>query len=367
MSFITNLSGEDSESIQSYEDFWKWFQRHERSFYNAVQKKDNDIIVSDFFEKLSPRLNELREGFYYLTGMYDENTVELVFTADGIIKNIVFVEELVQSAPELDGWKFTALKPALSVQDINIYMGNYQFGKDNISFYYDEHDAFPDEIGITVVHTDLTEENREHIVNGTYIYLDNILGELNFASIIDSLSIIGKNEAEKELIPIEKLGDFLLWRQKEFIEKYEGVRHNTENDQHSMLQAELEDGKPILAVINSDLLQWDSKASHPWIMTVEIQYDGSGNNGLPDNETYELMSEIEDAILTKLKDHKGYLNIGRETVDGIRQIYFACSDFRKPSKVLAHLKAVYQNQITIDYSIYKDKYWQSFNHFINHS
>jgi hypothetical protein len=53
---------------------------------------------------------------FFLTGMYNDDTVELVLTADGAVKNIVFVEELVNSAPKIEGWKFTALKPALDKQ-----------------------------------------------------------------------------------------------------------------------------------------------------------------------------------------------------------------------------------------------------------
>jgi hypothetical protein len=52
--------------------------------------------------------------------MYDENTVELVLTADGNTKNIVFVEELVEQAPRIEGWKFTALKPALQIEDVQL-------------------------------------------------------------------------------------------------------------------------------------------------------------------------------------------------------------------------------------------------------
>ena len=41
---------------------------------------------------------------------------------------------------------------------------------------------------------------------------------------------MAKAKIKKELIPIEKLKDFLIWRQKEFIEKYEGTRRNTIDD-----------------------------------------------------------------------------------------------------------------------------------------
>ena len=36
--------------------------------------------------------------------------------------------------------------------------------------------------------------------------------------------------------------DFLTWRQKEFIEKYEGTWYFTEKDEHSIFQAEAVDG-----------------------------------------------------------------------------------------------------------------------------
>ncbi|HEX8278571.1 MAG TPA: DUF695 domain-containing protein, partial [Segetibacter sp.] len=189
------------------------------------------------------------------------------------------------------------------------------------------------------------------------------LGELDFAVTIDNLKVVGRDEVEEELIPIEKLKDYLKWRQKEFIEKYEGVRYDTENDEYSILEAELESGNALIAVVNTDLLQWDTKASHPWILSVEVPYDGSNNNGMPEEETYKLLDEFENNISAELKDFEGYLNIGRQTAKNVREIYFACSDFRKPSKILNKLERNYARQFEITYDIYKDKYWQSFNRF----
>ncbi len=86
---------------------------------------------------------------------------------------------------------------------------------------------------------------------------------------------------------------------------------------------------------------------------------------MPDEETYHLLSEIEDNILKELKDFEGYLNIGRQTADSIREIYFACKDFRKPSKVLYQIQCDYAEKIDIGFDVFKDKYWQSFNRFNN--
>lgn len=363
MSFLkNNLSKKKQAPIVSYEDFWSWFQTHEKAFFKAIKEHDN--IEIDFFDKISPKLDELKEGFYFLAGMDSENVAELIITVDGAVANMIFAEELVSSAPKIEGWKFTALKPETDIKNVSINMAGYSFDCDNISFYVTDHQDFPDVIDITVVHKDTTEENKSEIANGIHIFLDNYLGELNYATAIDNLQIISPPEAPDNLIPIDKLKDYLVWRQKEFIEKYEDIRHDTESDNYAGFEAELESGKPMIAVINTDLLNWDSKASHPWILHIEIQYNEEGNSGMPDEEEYKTLDDIEDRIMQELKDSEGYLNVGRETADGVRDIYFACRDFRKPAKLLYQIQKEYVNTFPLTYYIYKDKYWQSFNRFI---
>lgn len=361
MSLLKNIFGETDKPIKTYSDFWSWFQVNGKTFYKVVKSGKNP--EKGFFDKLSPKLQELKDGFYYLSGMYDNNTAELILTPDGNITNIVFVEELVNSAPNIPNWKFTALKPSLNIEDVNIEMDGYEYDTKNLSFYAIDHNNYPDEVDLVIVYNNYNEKDKRTIVNGVFIFLDNYLGELNSITTIDSLTVISKEQAEKELIPIDKLKDYLIWREKEFVEKYEGLRYNTENDSYSSLEAKLKSGKPLFAIINTTLLEWDSKASHPWILKAEIKYDGNDNNGMPDKDTYELLDQFEDEIMLDLKDYEGYLNVGRETADNLRSIYFACKDFRKPSKVLHTLEKKYSTKLDLSYDIYKDKYWQSFEKF----
>ena len=366
MSLLKNLFKAKDFPTQAYANFWKWFRSNEHKFAELVRKgSDPAILQTEFFNVLSEKLSEIKEGFFYLAGMCDENTVELVFTPDGVIKNIVFVEELVAAAPHIKGWKFTALKPALDIKDVGISMGKYEFKPDNIFFYSNDHKEYPDEIDITVVYEDMEEENRPMLTNGVFIFLDNYLGELNLATKIDEIKIIGKTEAEGELVPIIKLKPFLVWREKEFIERYEGHRYATADDNHSMFEAILENGNPLTAIINTDLLKWENKASHPWVMNIKIEYEPD-IQGLPDKETYDLLNVLEDELESELRDLEGYLNIGRETADGCRFIYFACQDFRLPSKVSHKISQKYKDRLAMDYSIYKDKYWQSFQRFVQY-
>lgn len=363
MGFLKNLFKGKDEPIRSYADFWAWFQKNSDDFFKIV--KEREFIEERFFTRLFTKLEELKDGYYYLTGMPDDHTVELILTADGDIKNIIFVEELVNAAPVIPRWKFTALKPALGIANLSIELGGYTFDSDSMGFYTNDLPGYPDEIDITIVHNDFTGENKEQISNGTYIFLDNCLGELDMVNNIDNLLVAGREDAQKELIPIEKLNDYLTWRQKEFIEKYEGLRYNTETDNYSILEAELQSGNMLVAVINTELLNWDSKASHPWIATLTLKYDGSKNNGLPNEEDYQLLNRIEENIMKELKDYDGYLNIGRQTAEGERSIYFACREFRQPSKVFFKIQQDHSKSFDIEYDIFKDKYWRSFERFNN--
>ena len=364
MSFLKKLFSKKEAPINTFADFWNWFQQHEKAYFHAV-KTGGGRIEKDLFDKLSPKLHALKEDLFLVAGMYDEHTAELIITPDGVIKNIVFAEEIIQAAPAIAGWKFTALKPALDMQDVRIKMEGYVFDKDHLSFYSNDSAIYPDEIDITILYQDYKKEDETTIINGTYIFLDNTLGELNSITAIDNLIVAGSPITKQELIPIEKLKDFLIWRQKEFLEKYDGHRHDTESDNYVGLEAQMANGWPLVAVVNSTLLEWDAKASHPWILHFDIAYESKNRNGLPDNETYQLMAVFEEEVMHELNDFEGYLNIARETANNKRTVYFACKDFRKPSKVLNQLIKEYNGQLKISYDVFKDKYWQSLNKFIS--
>ncbi|WP_405291963.1 DUF695 domain-containing protein [Algibacter sp. Ld11] len=348
--------------IKSNADFWNWFVKNEKSFFKAIREQGDVNVL--FFNDLSEKLERLKTGYWFLAGMFDTQTAELILTADGDLRNIAFVEDLVNDAPKIKGWRITALKPESGFVDSKIEIDHFEFSKDTLHFYSNDLADYPDEIDITITHKDFTEEHRVDVTNGVYLFLDNALGELNAVSIIDNLNVINTADAQADLVPIEKLKDFLIWREKEFIEKYDGLRHSTEDDSYAALEATMASDLPLLAVVNTDLLHWDSKASHPWIAVLEIGYKGIAENGMPDESTYELLGNIEDDVLRELKDFDGYLNIGRQTADSMREVYFACTDFRKPSKVFYNIQNKYASKLAITFDIYKDKYWQSFDRFL---
>lgn len=362
MNFFKNIFNKKEPTIQTYEDFWKWFASQERIFFDVVKKQDE--IQEKFFAKLSDKLDELKTGISFMAGMPNDQTVELILTVDGAIHNLVFVEELIETAPKLKNWQFTTHKPSKEIQDIKIGMSDFEFSSDTLHFYANDHAAYPDEIDITVLHPDFDINNETIITNGVYIFLDNALGELNFATTIDNLVVLNTKEAKQPLVPIYKLPDFLIWRQKEFVEKYDDTRYQTAEDRYTSFEAQTVEGLPVIATINTDLLQWESKASHPWVMIISIPYEGQEENGMPtDESTLNLLDDIEDEIVSQLDADEGYLYIGRETAEHTRQVFFACKEFRKCSKVVHATQQKYATIAPFKYNIYKDKYWRTFNRF----
>lgn len=363
MAFIKRIFAPKQENnVKTYADFWQWFIPNEKEFHKIV--KDRHRIVPGFFDKISQQASGINDGILFLTGMPDEETVELVFTADGNVKNIAFAEEFVKHAPAIKGWKFTALKPAMDFERMGIEMEGIKFDKDTIVFESKIDPAYPDEICIKFYHRQYDKRMHKVFANGIFIYLDNFLGELNFVSQVDHVEIaeeLPKND--ENLVPVFKLKEFLMWREKEFTEKYTGVRYSSEKDKYSVMEAQLPNGNPLIAVVNADLLKWNSKASHPWIFVIEAGYDDREHNGFPGNESMDALNSFEDRLSSQLKDNDGYLYIGRQTAENVREIYFACRDFRKPSLIAKECIGEFNHRFTFSYDIYRDKYWKTFERF----
>lgn len=347
------------EPENSYAVFWVWFEQYQKAFYNVIKEEGN--FEEDFFNHLAPELNRVKKGIWYLCGMYDSNTAELIFTADGDVKTIAFVEELVAAAPHIQGWHFTALKPEYGIEDCNINMNGLSFNDKTLFFYPNELPQYPDEIEINIVHKEYLEENSNDIANGAYIFLDHFLGEIQSAMIIDNLFFVSPDLAEKELIPIEKLKSYLIWREKEFVEKYENVMPD-EEEVFSTYEGKMKNGSPYFGIMNSNLLNWEYKVSNPWFVVVKLEFDSE--DGMPDNLFAKELNVFEENLIEMLMPQNGNLYIGRETNNGIREIYFACRDFRNISKVLYDVEKNYSLTKKLSYQIYKDKYWLTLKHYM---
>jgi hypothetical protein len=362
MSFFRKIFPAKKEKpIKSYQDFWLWFAQNEKAFRKAMTTKHR--VQETFLHPVSDRACQWREGMFMAAGFTANGDIELTFSAEGRVVNIPFVYEFVKTAPVLRGWKFTALQQPTGAADISISLEGFQFHKDNISFCPVVHPHMPDEIEIVVVHADYTAENRDTIANGTYIFLDNCIGEFRLATQVDSVSVASAADVPGDLIPIEKLSDYLDWRQAEFVEKYQTITYDTTNDHYTLLEGETSKGMPAIASVNETLLRWDAKPSHPWILAIHLEY-APHEQGMPAAETIQILTRLEEEIERYLPNWDGHLHVARQTFDGCRTIHFACRHFQKPALVLQDIAERNKQQMTIKWEVFKDKYWQSLSSFL---
>lgn len=363
MSFLKKLFAPPSRDIviTDYASFWQWFSLNQEEFYSILRSRDN--VESTLLSTLIPALHKVNPGFYCVCGIERDHYAELVISAEGNVKNFVFVEDFVSYAPEIPGWRITALKPPIGLDAVSTTMKGIDYNQHKIAFYPKPNLAYPDEISLVFVHTDYNKENAEQVENGTFIFLENAIGEMNLATMIDEIEISGEQEEADELIPLNKLLPYLKWRETEFVEKYRGGRYYTESDRYATFSGQDSKGRSSIGLMNTNLLQWDAKGSHPWMMTITINYSRNQTNGMPDRRTFQKMDQFERELCSLLLDSNGYLNVGRQTYNGIRTIYFACVEFRYASRIARLMIAEYKNEIEADYDICRDKYWITLERF----
>jgi hypothetical protein len=345
------------------ETFWKWFVENEARFRTAFRDATQ---AHAFLNDLITQMKPFNPWLKALAGPYGDGKFELIITADGDIALFCKVEELVHAAPEVDDWLITAHKPPVGSDNLQIDMYGYKFGADMLTFYPLEDANYPDEISIVVVHPGYTEEDHDKFKTAISIYLQNAIGELNSTTIIDEIEVKTAPRPDQgiELIPVNKLNDYLAWRQKEFVEKYASLSASQPEESYRVIEASGNEGKPVLAVINAGFRDWEYRSAYPWLVQVDIDYEGY-ESGMPNEKQLKDMQQMEDDIAERLGREQLAIFLGHETHDGLRTIFFYTDKFNPVSKIVNEYLEISSWDYNIVFHIRKDKYWKSMAFFFD--
>ena len=92
-------------------------------------------------------------------------------------------------------------------------------------------------------------------------------------------------------------------------------------------------------------------------------YHSESESGFPSPDTYDDIADFEEELERTLPSAEGYIFLGSETVDGLRETFIACREFRHVTMVMEKLIPKYKDRLELSYDFYKDKYWQTFERY----
>jgi len=96
------------------------------------------------------------------------------------------------------------------------------------------------------------------------------------------------------------------------------------------------DGFPALAIINSDLKHLADRSKYPYSVFIELVPDSTNENGHPDEEEYDFLTEIEKKMITYLESQTETVHVGHTTVFRARQIIFYTANRETVEDYLEH-------------------------------
>ena len=340
------------------EQFWSSFLLKQEDYFVKLKsdQKNAEFILKEILDEV----HSYHSSINGLIGFCEDNILELIFTADCLVKDFVFAKELVEKAPVLKNWKFIWLKPDSNNFEFTIAWEDFRISKESLKFYANTDLTYPDEICINLVYDKFEKkENYDEILNGVLIYLDNSIGELNMATKIDQWELVFKAAVspEIELIPIEKINDYINWREKEFLQKYDKNSYALlGNNGYAMMEAEWED-LPFNALINRNWKEWPYKSVYSWCIKLDINFNGN-ELGIPSMEQLVEIQNFEDHLIQELLPLE-ICHVGRTIHNNLSTIYFYSNEYLLVSKMVHEYLLKSEIALDVNYSITRDKYWRN--------
>jgi len=188
--------------------FWSWFL-------------ENQAALAGEHSELAELLDELLEELHLVDpGLYFEiestaRPRELVLTAAGHEELFPLVESLVASAPSLEGWEFTALKPAMGFAFRTNYEG-VEVDPQRVWFLPMLSASNESSLGLRIGIPDFDPEHERQLANAVLVILDTALGERAAAADIQHVEV-GVLPAEPEAegyMELVELPAYIEWKKR---------------------------------------------------------------------------------------------------------------------------------------------------------
>ncbi len=154
-----------------YSDFWDWFQSNESKYYKFdfgdLEKRD------ELFDQLSSQLLKIDENLTFEFGLLPDERMDFVISAGGIKSSFPSVIALVEKAPVLEKWKFTAFRQK-NESTTEIQLGGMSLSAEKVlaQLFRDG-----DKIGLVLFMPGYQKTGNQIFEQVGFLLLDQTLGE----------------------------------------------------------------------------------------------------------------------------------------------------------------------------------------------
>jgi len=338
--------------VDNKKAFWEWFeQNHTRysNFNETYEQKAEESV--ELLDAITKELKKFSEGLFVEVSASQEKK-ELVITAQGNKEYFADAYALVQEAPSIGTWEFTALKPVQGL-DFNFTLAEVNINPDEILFMPLEAEEYPDDVAIRLYHKAYTTEEgakRNAVIVGLYTALNLFLGEKSTTLDLQYIDFDDMPHPKEQTFPFSEL--------KAYIDYKKGKRANA-GLEFPAEDIKLSEGKvgelPQLLVLNKALKFYEFTQKYPYRLEMILDIKNVGENGLPTGNTDEIYG-IEDIVYQGIAKSKRGHFIATQTYNGKRNIYYYADSKETIEGILELLDERYET-CAVTSKIEFDPFW----------
>lgn len=190
----------------SIENFWNWFSENEKSYRNFQDNPDK------YLNELLSKVKKIADGLAIELEPPNDGIINMTISADGVADLFPIVQQIVNKAPKINGWRFFAFRQRMPKEKINgmiLKAQNHELNPNKMKF---SPIVSGGSIDIIIYADNITEENYNQVAYGGLMLVDNILGEYDCVTKVRSYDFhTMPPNADKldNLFPLLELADYV--------------------------------------------------------------------------------------------------------------------------------------------------------------
>jgi hypothetical protein len=178
------------------QQFWAWFSASSERIFEF--EKDQTAV----FDELQQELNRVVSGLSFEFGPVQNGRRELAISADGIKERFLSVNRLVDAAPKLAKWQFTALRPRRALANVEIKVNGLKLSPRDVKFRAQKDG---NQVALILFVPGLTTETYETLGSMAFLLLDQALGEYDTETKVGAIDFRNLAEAPADAQPMSEL------------------------------------------------------------------------------------------------------------------------------------------------------------------